>query len=347
MIYRKGPGGRVRGGFSRFWPFGAGSPRRIFSICSTDGPLAILMVVGLLAGGCATAAAQQPINGNLNSVLSAAAACVQRVKADPEYAPLHRHSEETDGSLVSDREISLLLDESSRSQTCVRPLMEESFSKTYPSLAVLFADEMAQSQDNLIALLRKRESWGAYVRRGHRLGPEFTKEIDTEVQRIEAANAAPSASPRGRTQHIIAALRVAAAAANAAEAARSSSPPAGLANGPPSASWSGHYYRMAVYGQLEKWDFYSNGAFLHEGIVGGAANVRGEERGTYVLGDGWIELHIQRTVTAFTTAGEHSALGAGSGSSTRTVRYPFRMLGNQGSDGILLNNEKYSVRHGW
>jgi len=317
MIYGKGAGGRVTGSFSRSRPLGAGGSRRIFPTCSTHGPLAILAAFGLFVGGCATAAAQRPINSNLNSVANAAVACAQRVKDAPEYAPLRRHAGEADESLVSDREISLLLDKFLRLQTCSKPLME-SVSKTSPSLAVVLADEMAQSQDNLIALLRKRESWGDYLRRKNSLRPEFAKEINAELQRGEAAKAVPSASP-----------------------------PAGLANVPGSAGWSGHYYRMAVYGQLDKWDFNSDGTFLHEGIVGGAANVRGEERGTYILGNGWIELHIQRTVTAFSTSGEHSALGASSGSRSRTVRFPFRMLGNRGSDGILLNNEKYGVRHGW
>ena len=200
MVYGKGTGERGRGGCSRFWRFGAGSPERTLPAHSTSGWLATLAAFALLVGGPASASTRQPMNGNLNSVLGAAEACVARVKASPEYAPLRKHLKEADYSLVSDRDIPLALDEASRVQACEKPLTEESFSSVYPSLAVILQEDFARSHDNLIALVRKKESWGDYVRRGNILRAEFSEKFKREVRRIEVASAAHSPSSRGATQ---------------------------------------------------------------------------------------------------------------------------------------------------
>lgn len=200
MVYGKGTGETGGGHCSRFWLFGAGGPGRTLPARSTSGRLATLTAFVLLVGGPASAAAHPPMNGNLNSVLGAAEACVARVKASREYAPLREHLKETDASLVSDQEIPLALDEAFRLRACEKPLMERSFSRTYPSLAAILDEDFAKSQINLVALLKKKESWGDYVRRRDSLSAEFTEEFKSAVQRLGVASATPSASPRGAAQ---------------------------------------------------------------------------------------------------------------------------------------------------
>ena len=99
-------------------------------------------------------------------------------------------------------------------------------------------------------------------------------------------------------------------------------------------------------GALEKWDFYGDGTFLHEGVAGGiGAAVRSSGRGTYQLGNGWVELHIGPTTSAYTTGGSQNyALGAGSSGQTNIVKLSFSMRGKNGGEGIFIDNQFYKVR---
>lgn len=123
---------------------------------------------------------------------------------------------------------------------------------------------------------------------------------------------------------------------------------AGATPGPRTTGWQGLYYRM-YNGALDKWSFLKNGCFVHEGVVAGAgAAVRGTERGSFLIGPGWIELTIVRSTTGYTTgsvsASNGYTLGAGSHTGVRTLRLPFRLLGKQGSEGMILNHARYKVR---
>lgn len=117
---------------------------------------------------------------------------------------------------------------------------------------------------------------------------------------------------------------------------------ASASSSPRTTGWQGLYYRME-HAQLIKWSFLKDGCFVHEGITDGVgAAVRGEERGSFLIGHGWIELHIQRSITGYLAAG--SGYGASNATETRTLKLPFRLLGKQGDKGMLLNHQHYAVR---
>ena len=108
------------------------------------------------------------------------------------------------------------------------------------------------------------------------------------------------------------------------------------------------YYAM-VNGALEKWDFYHDGTFLHEGVAAGAGTgVRTSERGIYRIQGGALTLHIGKTATAFATPGINSSLlGGGSASNSKTVKMKIQLLGADGSDGVVLDGTTFHIRHGW
>lgn len=108
------------------------------------------------------------------------------------------------------------------------------------------------------------------------------------------------------------------------------------------------YYAM-VNGALEKWDFYHDGTFLHEGVAAGAGtSVRTSERGIYRIQGSALTLRIGKTATAFATPGSNSSLiGGGSDPNSRTVKMKIQLLGADGSDGMVLDGTTFHIRHGW
>lgn len=110
-----------------------------------------------------------------------------------------------------------------------------------------------------------------------------------------------------------------------------------------------HGYYAMLNGRVEKWDFNSDGTFLHEGIAGGAgAYSRGSERGTYSIDGDKLVLKIGNTATAF-AGGPHSNAMLGSSASTapQTRDMRIQLLGPDGDNGVVLDGVTFHIRHGW
>lgn len=111
-----------------------------------------------------------------------------------------------------------------------------------------------------------------------------------------------------------------------------------------------HGYWAMIGGRLDKWDFHHDGTFLHEGVMSGVgASVRSGGRGTYRMEGDKLILTVQNTATAFATGGGSgdSAQGASTSSAAQTETLSIKLIGQDGSDGIVLNGTKYGIRHGW
>jgi hypothetical protein len=110
-----------------------------------------------------------------------------------------------------------------------------------------------------------------------------------------------------------------------------------------------HGYYAMINGRLEKWDFHSDGTFLHEGVAGGAgAYSRGSERGTYSISGDKLVLKIGNTATAFGGGtASHAMLGGSASAATQTREMKIQLLGADGADGVVLNGVIFHIRHGW
>jgi hypothetical protein len=110
------------------------------------------------------------------------------------------------------------------------------------------------------------------------------------------------------------------------------------------------YYAM-VGGALEKWDFYKDGTFLHQGAIAGSGTaVRHSERGTYQIQGNVLQLQITRNATAFLTPGTSSRgnttqMGASRNTNAETRQMKIQLVGPEGENGVVLNGVTFKVRH--
>jgi hypothetical protein len=110
------------------------------------------------------------------------------------------------------------------------------------------------------------------------------------------------------------------------------------------------YYAM-VNGALEKWDFYKDGTFLHQGVAAGSGtSVRHSERGTYRILSNVLQLQISKTATAFLTPGTSSRgnntqMGGSANKNAETRQMKLQLVGPDGENGVVLNGTTFKVRH--
>jgi hypothetical protein len=110
------------------------------------------------------------------------------------------------------------------------------------------------------------------------------------------------------------------------------------------------YYAM-VNGALEKWDFYKDGSFLHQGVAAGSGtSVRHTERGTYRIQSNILELLVTKTATGFLTPGTSSRgnttqMGGSRNDNADTRQMKLQLLGPDGENGVVLNGITFKVRH--
>lgn len=110
------------------------------------------------------------------------------------------------------------------------------------------------------------------------------------------------------------------------------------------------YYAM-VNGALEKWDFYQEGTFLHQGVIGGSGtSVRHSERGTYRIQGTVLQLQTTNTATAFLTPGTSSRgnttqLGGSQNNNAAAREIKVQLVGPDGENGAVLNGVAFRVRH--
>jgi hypothetical protein len=158
--------------------------------------LTVFVCAGLLAG-CATAAQRQyqVIASNTRSAVQDLQACTIAEYNSPEYAPLKRHlpyrvtdvtlEQLSDNALATDDEIKLILEIHPKIQSCRNQALDR-ISQSTPTLAPILLVVMTESEDSLIDLIQKKQSWGAHVRRVRDAIIAGAPELQAEGQRIVA-----------------------------------------------------------------------------------------------------------------------------------------------------------------
>ena len=171
---------------------------------------ALLLTVALLAG-CTTAAQRQyqAIKSNNQSALQDLQTCAMAVYNSPELAPLRRHlpfkptdatlEQLTDASLATDEEIRVILEEHPKLQSCRQHTMDQ-ISQTTPTAVPIFLGIATKSEDSLIDLIQKKQSWGAHVRRIRDVTIAGAAELQAEGQHIEAGLQQSHEAELGRRQ---------------------------------------------------------------------------------------------------------------------------------------------------
>jgi hypothetical protein len=114
--------------------------------------------------------------------------------------------------------------------------------------------------------------------------------------------------------------------------------------------WSGRYYSMEG-GSLNKWDFNTDGTFMHEVVASGAGtSVRNLERGIFTVVGNTLELTIAKHVSAYATPGvetrgsQTTQLGAATQSKSEKRQMKIRFFGSKGEKGIELDGKPLKVR---
>jgi len=106
------------------------------------------------------------------------------------------------------------------------------------------------------------------------------------------------------------------------------------------------YYAM-VNGALEKWDFETSGAFLHQGVRNlGIGNSGSTQRGTYAIQGNAMLLETTKDTSSFMAGSNRRLVGAGGSSDSAPARsLSLQFIGPDGQDGIVLDGAKFDVRH--
>jgi hypothetical protein len=156
--------------------------------------IAAAMGMAALLFGCATAAQRQyqAIAVNTRSVGAEMKACVTAIYASPEAAPLRPHlaidqitlAQLADTSLATPEEISAILFLYPRLQQCQKQMLDDLTNAT-PSLVPILAAEYVKGEDNTLALIQRKETWGEFSKRRRDIALAATAELQGEGQRIK------------------------------------------------------------------------------------------------------------------------------------------------------------------
>jgi hypothetical protein len=159
----------------------------------------VVAVAGMatLLFGCATAAQRQAqaIGTNTQNVGASAKACLAALYSAPEAAPLRPHvaidvrdttlAQLADQSLATKEEIDAIFLLHPRLQQCQKAALD-GLMVTTPSLVPILAAEYVQGEDNTLALVQRKESWGEFSKRRRDIVFEGTAQLVAEGRRIEA-----------------------------------------------------------------------------------------------------------------------------------------------------------------
>lgn len=122
-----------------------------------------------------------------------AQACFVTLYDSPEFAPLRAHfalppdrrtlEQLSDSSQATEGEIRLILDVHPGIQACRQQALDRVTQST-PSLVAIFATLYAKSDDSLIQLISKRQSWGEHTKQTRDLAIEGWSGLTAEAQRF-------------------------------------------------------------------------------------------------------------------------------------------------------------------
>jgi len=120
-------------------------------------------------------------------------ACLQAVYNAPESAPIRPHmpldvrvatmEQLTDKSMATDDEIKAVLAQHPQAQACKTAFFNQ-VANAVPTLVPLYAEMMTKSEDSLIDLVQRKQSWGDHVRRVRDVFVELQPKVTAESRRI-------------------------------------------------------------------------------------------------------------------------------------------------------------------
>jgi len=153
-----------------------------------------LIVAGFLAG-CTTAAQRQyqAISTNTQDAAAKLMACGIEVYNSPEYAPLRRHvplrttdftlEQLSDPAKATSEEIAIIKATHPRLQQCGQSALEQ-IAQTTPTIVPIALALIDKSENSLVDLLQRKQSWGDHVRRVKTAYTEASEQYTQESQRI-------------------------------------------------------------------------------------------------------------------------------------------------------------------
>ncbi len=158
-------------------------------------PRVVALAVLVVLAGCATAAQRQyqAITATAQSAQQEMAVCLQAVYSSPEYDPLRKHipldvrtatlEQLTDTNFATDAEIKAVLVLHPRTQEC-RTAFFNKVANVVPTMVPLYTEVMTKSEDSLIDLVQRKQSWGDHIRRVRDISAATQAKITAEAQRI-------------------------------------------------------------------------------------------------------------------------------------------------------------------
>jgi len=158
---------------------------------------AVAVLTAALLGGCATAAQQQyqaMATGN-QALIAQGKSCVIEAYNGPEGAMVRSHlpidareitlAQLADQSLPTKQEVAAVLALHPRIQACRKAILDGLLG-TMPSVVPVLAREFAGADDDTIAFVQRKLSWGERVRRARDRYLALQAELQTEERQIVA-----------------------------------------------------------------------------------------------------------------------------------------------------------------
>jgi hypothetical protein len=158
--------------------------------------IGVLAIAASLVG-CATAAQRQyqAMASNNRTAVQDLQECSTTIYNSPEFAPLRKHApykasdatleQLSDNSLATDEEVKTILEIHPQLQSCRKQALDR-IAQSTPTLIPIWLGVLSKSEDSLIDLIQKKQSWGSHVRRARDLTIAATVELQTEGRRIVA-----------------------------------------------------------------------------------------------------------------------------------------------------------------
>jgi hypothetical protein len=152
--------------------------------------------ISLALSGCATAAQRQfqNIHQTDHGAVVQLKACVSAIMESPEAEPVRSH-EPVD---LREATLDLLMDSSKATPKqiaaikAIHPQLNDcrttalnTIARVTPGIAAILAEEMQKAEVNLIALLKRKLTWGEYITKEKELGLATAPQITAEGQRID------------------------------------------------------------------------------------------------------------------------------------------------------------------
>lgn len=135
------------------------------------------------------------ISGVWKDTVEKGKACLLAAYNSPESAPIRTRrpadirdatlQQLNDGALASDDEIKAIYATYPKLQACRRGVVDE-LEPVTPSVVPIFSESFHAGDENLLALVNRKETWGEYLQKEQENLNAYSKELSAEIQHISA-----------------------------------------------------------------------------------------------------------------------------------------------------------------